>query len=215
MVGPRQPTGQPSGAHPPLFTPQQPVEQGVWRVTAPPQPGMPAAGFPSVSAIPASAPPDSDRGGKLRTVLLAVGLALVVLAAVAVGGLWQRRSDHGSAQEPAASGSPSHSATSTDAIGPPRRPPGDVKLRDNGDHATVTWTDPTNGGVPFIINGGYPGQQSHTYATVPAGTTSYTVNALNVNLDYCFVVIAVYTVDDLVTSDLVCTRRHLSPTPGG
>jgi hypothetical protein len=157
-------------------------------------------------------------------VLLACLLVLVVAAAVAVGGLLQQRADgRNGATGDAGRHSAAPSASLSDGTGNPsgtlmpsgHRPPGNVKVRDNGDHATVTWTDPTGGTVPFLVSGGRAGQQSHVYATVPAGTTSYPVNALNVNYDYCFVVIAIYSTDDLVTSDLVCTRRHLSPTPGG
>ena len=179
----------------------QPVEQGVWRVTNP-QAGHEPSG--EVHAAP------RRRRGALLTVLI----VLLVAGGLGAGGaLWLRRG----AGSPGVGPSATASADPGTVTGPAHKPPADVKLRDSGDHATLTWTDPTGGTVPFLISVGRSGQHQLPYATVAAGTTSYPINGLNVNYDYCFVVIAVYSANDLVTSELVCTRRHLSPsaTPGG
>ncbi|PWU54618.1 hypothetical protein DLE60_29550, partial [Micromonospora globispora] len=92
-------------------------------------------------------------------------------------------------------------------------PPGDLRLRDDTTTITITWTDPTGGGVPFMVAGGRAGQKLGVMATVDPGQTSYTVNGLNGKLDYCFTVLAVYSTDAFATSGQVCTDREGSATP--
>jgi Fibronectin type III domain len=90
-------------------------------------------------------------------------------------------------------------------------PPGDLKLRDDTNTITVTWTDPTNGGVPFVVAGGQAGQKLGVMKSLDAGTTSYTVTGLSAKLDYCFTVLAVYSTDTYATSGQVCTDRKQEP----
>lgn len=92
-------------------------------------------------------------------------------------------------------------------------PPTDLRLRDNGTTVTVTWTDPTAGTVPFIVAGGRAGQTLGAMATVNPGQTSFTINGLNPQLDYCFTVLAVYSTDRYATSGQVCTTRTTA-SPG-
>ena len=66
--------------------------------------------------------------------------------------------------------------------------------------------------MPFIVAGGRAGQSLSAMATVNAGETSYTINGLSPRLDYCFTVLAVYSVDQYATSGQVCTARS-TPTP--
>ncbi|GAA4580842.1 hypothetical protein GCM10023176_60930 [Micromonospora coerulea] len=93
-------------------------------------------------------------------------------------------------------------------------PPGELRLRDDTTTITITWTDPTGGGVPFMVAGGRAGQKLGVMATVDPGQTSYTVNGLNGRLDYRFTVLAVYSTDTFATSGQVCTDRE-RPTPPG
>ncbi len=209
-----------SGGHSALIHPTTPVvhavEQGVWRVSpASPQP----LHFPPSAPGTAGGEP-RRRGG--RVALIVCGVLVLLVAAVLVGGLLQWRADDsnggaqpGTGQSSAPAGPVITGGPTGEATLPRHGPATGVQLRDNGDHATLTWGDPSNGTVPFIVSGGRAGQEQRIYATLPAGSSSYPVSALNVNFDYCFVVIAVYSTSDLVTSDLVCTHRHLSPSPGG
>jgi hypothetical protein len=92
--------------------------------------------------------------------------------------------------------------TSAPAGGAPR----DLKLRDEGATVTLTWTDPSPGTVPFIVAGGRVGALRQLQ-TVPAGSTTYTVNGLNPTVEYCFTVAAVYDTSRVELSDLACTKR--------
>ncbi|MET8067697.1 fibronectin type III domain-containing protein, partial [Micromonospora sp. NPDC005313] len=100
---------------------------------------------------------------------------------------------------------PASGAASPEVAGPP---PGNLALRDDTTTVTVTWTDPTNGGVPFVVAGGRAGQKLGVMATVDAGQTRYTVNGLSAKLDYCFTVLAVYSTTSYATSGQVCTDRE-------
>ncbi|WP_343447715.1 fibronectin type III domain-containing protein [Micromonospora schwarzwaldensis] len=169
-------------------------EQGVW-------PPVPPA-FHQPAAYPAAVEPESR--GRNRTVLALVvgGAVLAVVAAVGGGAVWLNRD----AAPPAAA----PSAVKPKVTGPP---PGDLRLRDDTTTITVTWTDPTNGGVPFVVAGGRAGQKLGVMATVDAGQTRYTVNGLSARLDYCFTVLAVYSTDSYATSGQVCTDREGGATP--
>ncbi|MFI2714258.1 hypothetical protein ACH495_29470 [Micromonospora sp. NPDC018662] len=169
-------------------------EQGSW-------PAVPPA-FHQPAAYPGMAEPESR--GRNRTVLALVvgGAVLAVVAAVAGGAVWLNRD--------AAPPAPVPSAVRPKVTGPP---PGDLRLRDDTTTITVTWTDPTNGGVPFVVAGGRAGQKLGVMATVDAGQTRYTVNGLSARLDYCFTVLAVYSTDSYATSGQVCTDREGAATP--
>jgi hypothetical protein len=108
---------------------------------------------------------------------------------------------------------PRTTATSASASAVRANPPGRPQLREDGSVITLTWSDPTGGTVPFIVAGGQSGQQQRALAQIAAGVTRYEVNGLNPNLDYCFTVLAVYSTDRLVPSDVVCTQRNESASP--
>ncbi|MFI7430678.1 hypothetical protein ACIBPB_27140 [Micromonospora sp. NPDC049836] len=173
-------------------------ENGVW-------PAVPAP-FHQPPAYPMVAEPEPERDGRSRTaVAVVVGVVvLVVVVAVGVGALVLNR---GSAPPPGPA--PASSAPGPKVSGPP---PGDLRLRDDTTTITVTWTDPSDGGVPFVVAGGRAGQKLGVMATVDPGTTRYTVNGLSAKLDYCFTVLAVYSTDTYATSGQVCTAREGGPT---
>ncbi|MEU5827118.1 fibronectin type III domain-containing protein [Micromonospora tulbaghiae] len=152
-------------------------------------------------------PMEPERPGRNRTVLALVvgGAVLAVVAVVGVGAVLLNRE---AAPPPAPA--PASGSASPKVAGPP---PGDLKLRDDTTTVTVTWTDPTNGGVPFVVAGGRAGQKLGVMATVDAGQTRYTVNGLSAKLDYCFTVLAVYSTDSYATSGQVCTDREGGGTP--
>ncbi|WFE36890.1 hypothetical protein [Micromonospora sp. WMMD975] len=169
-------------------------EQGAW-------PAVPQT-FHQSAAYPVAEEP--ERRGRNRTMVAVVvgGAAVALVAVVAGGAVWLGRD----APPPA----PAPSVAKPKVTGPP---PVDLRLRDDTTTITVTWTDPTDGGVPFVVAGGRAGQKLGVMATVDAGQTRYTVNGLSAKLDYCFTVLAVYSTDSYATSGQVCTDREGGGTP--
>ena len=88
-------------------------------------------------------------------------------------------------------------------------PPGGLRLSDDGTAVTLSWSDPTAGTVAFIVASGRDGQQLAALATVNPGRTTFTVNGLNPDVDYCFAVLAVYSADEYSPSEQVCTQRRV------
>jgi hypothetical protein len=86
-------------------------------------------------------------------------------------------------------------------------PPGDVQLHDEGSRISLTWRDPSDGTVSFMVAMGHPGEQLKPVSTLGPGQTSYEMSALNPALNYCFTVIAVYRADKFATSAQACTSR--------
>lgn len=157
----------------------------------------------STPAAPAS-PPESSRG-RGSTVAAAIAAAAAVVAAivVVVAVLVDRQPPAPPTGQTAEQGEPSVTGD----------PPTDLKLRDEGASITITWTDPSGGTVPFLIAGGRAGQPTKPMGSTSAGDTSFTVHALNPNLDYCFAVLAVYSTEKYGHSQLICTERS-GQTPG-
>lgn len=86
-------------------------------------------------------------------------------------------------------------------------PPSDVQLRDFGTFVRVSWTDPAQGRTSFIVAGGHPGEVLKPMGEVGPGSTTFDLQGLNDQLDYCFAVVAVYSVDKFASSEQVCTGR--------
>ncbi|MEU4480175.1 fibronectin type III domain-containing protein [Micromonospora sp. NPDC023966] len=169
--------------------------QGAW-------PAVPPA-FHQPAAYPAAEEPE-PRGRNRTVVAVVIGTVVVaVAAAVGAGAVLLNR-------DPAPPPAPAPSAAKPKVSGPP---PGDLRLQDDTTTITVTWSDPTGGGVPFVVAGGRAGQKLGVMATVDAGQTRYTVNGLSPKLDYCFTVLAVYSTDTYATSGQVCTDREGGTTP--
>jgi hypothetical protein len=98
------------------------------------------------------------------------------------------------------------------------RPPTDVRLRDAGSTIEVTWTDPTDGTVSFVVMGGRADEQLRAMGRLSPAQTRLELHGLNALLDYCFVVVAVYTADEVAPSPQACTSRSRSgpaPTSSG
>ncbi|MEV4656438.1 hypothetical protein [Micromonospora sp. NPDC049301] len=150
---------------------------------------------------------DEGSTGRSRATLIgaAVAAGVAVVAVAGLGAVVLNRDD-----APPPTGTAPTAAASTAAAGPP---PGDLKLRDDSVTITLTWTDPSQGAVPFMVAGGRAGQALGVMATVDPGRTSYTVNGLNSRVDYCFTVLAVYSTDSFATSGQVCTERDRATPP--
>lgn len=139
------------------------------------------------------------------TVAAIIAAAAAVLAAgfVAIQVVFTGGGDGGEKPPPPASQGPRLAG----------EPPTDLKVRVDGSAITVTWKDPTEGTVPFIVAGAQAGRQHKAMATINPGETSATINGLNPRLGYCFTVLAVYSSDEYAASGQVCTERN-TPTPG-
>ncbi|MEU7800641.1 tetratricopeptide repeat protein [Micromonospora arborensis] len=153
--------------------------------------------------------------------VLVAGVVVVLLGAAAViAGVARVDGDDEPTPPPATSspsaGPPATTApapggvapTSAAAAAPPGSPPGAVTLRDNRDSIALNWTYPAGSEGPVVIAGGRTGQDRNVFATLPAGTSSYIIYALNRTNDYCFTVAVVWSTDTVASSEQVCTRRR-------
>jgi hypothetical protein len=164
---------------------------------------------PFLTPVPVTAPPypvpgpaeDRHRTRLPLFVLAVVAIAALVAVAVIAVITFLRPAPHAA---PQAQDSPGASATNPSLAA---SAPSGLKLRDDGDTVTLTWTDPSAGTVPFFVEVGQAGGQLRLYGRLAPGETTYPVVGLNPKLDYCFSVVAVYSTTLLAPSSLVCTRR--------
>jgi hypothetical protein len=124
--------------------------------------------------------------------VVAAALAAVIAATALVVVLASRRGEPGSQ-----SGVPT--------LGGPQ--PTDVRLHDAGATITVSWRDPTDGTVSFLVTGGHPGEQLGVMGRLGPGQNELELHGLSTTLDYCFAVVAVYAVNQLASSTQACTSR--------
>ena len=91
-----------------------------------------------------------------------------------------------------------------------------LSLRDDGTSVTLSWTDPSNGAVAFVVAWGQADRSADRTVRVPSGQTSVTINGLNPAIDYCFTVAGIESTTTLALSALVCTQRaSASARPSG
>jgi hypothetical protein len=84
--------------------------------------------------------------------------------------------------------------------------PTGVRLADHGTSIGLDWRDPTPGSAQFAVLGGPVGTQPVLQQLVGRGVTHLVLNGINPQLNYCFVVAAVYA-EAVARSPTVCTRR--------
>lgn len=186
----------------PAYHAQPPVPQ---HVTFGPGTGITAtpAHVSPQQPIPEPAP---GRRGRGATVAAAIAAAAAVVAAAVAAVVVL--TDRGTTDPPQGRGASTAPAAQA-------QPPGRVRVSVDGNVVTVSWTDPTDGTVPFIIAGSRAGEEQRIMGQAKAGETKYPLNGLKTSLDYCFVVIAVYSSDQLVPSERVCTQRSARPSDTG
>ncbi|MGC4859624.1 tetratricopeptide repeat protein [Micromonospora sp. DT41] len=216
-----------------LRQPEQPAEEFPPAESyAPDDPYQPAEPYTPSRLLPVpvhrAAPPTRNR---LLPILVA-GVVVVLLGTAAViagvarvgdGDDQQPRADSTSpgvsstSTGPPASGTPATGSAAPGGAAPtgtppppaaPGTPPGSVALRDNRDNIALRWTYPAGGEGPVVISAGRAGQDKTAIATLPAGTDTYIVYALNRANDYCFTVAVVWSTDSVASADEVCTRRR-------
>ncbi|WP_406067626.1 tetratricopeptide repeat protein [Micromonospora sp. NBC_01638] len=169
--------------------------------------------------VPVHRAPPTQRN-RLVPVLVA-GVVVVLLGAAAVIAGVARVGNDDEPTPPPASGSPAAGAPATTAptsggaappsagaAAPPGSPPSAVTLRDTRDSIALHWTYPAGSEGPVIIAGGRTGQNHNIFATLPAGSTSFVIYALNRTNDFCFTVAVAWSTDTVARSPQVCTRRR-------
>jgi hypothetical protein len=193
-----------------LYRPGAPAEPD--RPSAPLTPYTPSRLLP----VPVHRAPTPARN-RLVPVLVA-GVVVVLLGTAAViagvarvgdGDDPKPGPDNGSPSAgPSGTGAPPTTGTPAAPVAAPGTPPGAVSLRDNRDNIALRWTYPAGGEGPIVVSAGRAGQEKTAIATLPAGTDSYIVYALNRANDYCFTVAVVWSTDTVASADQVCTRRR-------
>ncbi|MBL7255942.1 tetratricopeptide repeat protein [Paractinoplanes lichenicola] len=181
---------------PTMFQPQVP-QAAPWG-GAPQQPQYPAAAPTSgqvfAPAHQSGPTPYGEKGRKGLGVFAAIAavMAAVIAVAALVFVLANRTSDPSDRQDvPTLAG----------------QAPTEVTLSDKGTTIEVRWADPTEGTVPFMVIMGRPGQELKPAGTLVPGRTSFEMEGLNTNLNYCFAVVAVYSGNKFATSPQACTSR--------
>jgi hypothetical protein len=89
----------------------------------------------------------------------------------------------------------------------PGTPPGAVKLVDNRQSITLTWTYPAGAKAPVRLSGAPEGQQQRAFQDLPAGSSTYVVHGLAQDTDFCFTVAVVYSAKVVGRAPAVCTAR--------
>jgi len=195
---------------PPRYEPEVPPPPW-YEPGAPPSPWYePGAPLPDDDPLDDRGDPRPGRAPML--ILAAIAVMALLGGVIAAVGAFRAGGDR-SAQEPTAA--PTAPATSEPAppSGPPAAAPTGVSIRDAGTSVTLSWTDPSTSQVAFLIAGGQRADQLRPVGQTVPGETTFTLNGLNSKLDYCFTVAAVYDVNQVALSDLVCTKRTAAPTP--
>jgi hypothetical protein len=145
-----------------------------------------------------------------RRRLLASSVALAVVAVVGLAAFLLTPVVRNSFRADApATPVPTVTATPTTV---PAIAPAEVRLADERIAVTLTWRDPTGGEAVFYVVGTPAGGTPSTVANASRGKTSVRVNGLNPTVNYCFVLVAALSVDEVANSDEVCTNRFATPS---
>ena len=190
-----------------------------WRPPASPPPGaaaMMSVPHPEVvryrpapgddRLVPVLVERPEKRGAWQPLWLIGVIVAGILVAAGAVAATLPRGDDAaipGPASSVPISSAPPPSASAS----PTSAAPENLKIKDNRDSVSLTWSYPEDAEGPVLISGGRAGQEQRAFQQLPAGTTDYVVYGLNNAQDYCFAVAVVYDTDRVAASKPVCTNR--------
>jgi hypothetical protein len=166
--------------------------------------------------------PPARRRGPAPLVLAALiaaglGAVAVIIGLSAVDQQQDRDPDSGPVAAPTAPATSTPAATSatsappapspTPSPAPPGTPPTSVKLVDNRNSITLTWTYPAGAKAPVRIAGAPEGQQQRAFQDLPAGSSSYVVHGLAQDTDFCFTVSVVYSAKVIGRAPAICTAR--------
>jgi eukaryotic-like serine/threonine-protein kinase len=210
-------SGPPAAAAPPYAPPPDALAGGTPVSLAPPTDApahqyqqayqAPAAPYPPAPAPPG--PPDLDGGEPHRRISIWPFVAAAV-AGVLIGlGVLVGLRFTGNSGKPEAHGTPTPTVAASED---PSITPTGVTLTDHQTWVELSWRDHSDGKALFFVVGGpvgtTPGQLSQ-----PARSTSRRIDGLRTDVDYCFNVMAMLSVDQVSPSSRVCTTRG-TPSPG-
>jgi hypothetical protein len=82
-----------------------------------------------------------------------------------------------------------------------------VEVEDSGGTVVLTWTDNAGEGTPHHVVGGPAGGAYTALAEAGPGAAEARVTGLDAAGEYCFVVIAVLSADEVAPSEEACTER--------
>jgi serine/threonine-protein kinase PknK len=150
-------------------------------------------------------PPPSGRRGAVFAVLVAVTVIAIAGAAVLLLVANDRRGTVANAPPSSQTADPSPTTFITaDSVGGPTN----VRITEQrGTTVTLTWTDPTNGTVSFVVTGKGPAGEVLEPKVVARGITTTTYTSLSAAKNYCFVVHAIYSADRVANAPELCTKR--------
>ncbi|MEJ3750335.1 tetratricopeptide repeat protein [Actinomycetes bacterium KLBMP 9797] len=192
---PPEPVHQPTSVtHLQLFQQQMPPAP----MAPPPPPPPPVMTAPHAPQAPYQRPPKRIRGATVAA-MIAAGAAVLAAGFVAIQVVLNQDS-----------GTPDTQTSQGARLA--GDPPTELRLRERDGVFTITWKDPTEGTVPFIVSGAQAGKTHQVMGQTPPGETSYTINGLNARLSYCFTVVAVYSTEEFATSGQVCSTEQATPT---
>ncbi|MEU0236883.1 protein kinase [Nocardiopsis sp. NPDC006198] len=178
----------------------------------------PATGGPAADRGPVPPPGARDAGETrsrwLRRVQVAVSATAVVVIALGLAafvypgpvaallasvGLVEPGADP--APAPVDPFSAPHAAVSRESA------PTGVEVEDSGGAVVLTWTDNAGEGTPHHVVGGPAGGAYTALAEAGPGAAEARVTGLDAAGEYCFVVIAVLSADEVAPSEEACTER--------
>lgn len=199
---------------------------------APPAPAAPLAAPEAAAPLPvpfgALYDLEMDAPGRHRTrraLLAGLAFVIVVVFVVATGSLIARAGStsddeptpRAQASVPAApsiatqSPEPSVATAPSPTVVPPPAAapvaPTAVKLTDARTTLTLEWVYPAGARGSVVLSAGRPGRPRHTFQTLPAGSTHFTVYGLATQSDFCFGVGVAYSASVVKTAPPVCTSR--------
>ena len=153
------------------------------------------------------------RRGNVGGVALVASLGAAILIAAIVIAMQVFAPAQPAAQPsaPVASGSATAPSPSVAASEPAAGAPTDVTIKDDGGSVTLTWTDPSEGTVSFIVAGARDGEAFKAFESVPAGRTTLVIYGLNVGYNYCFTISAIWAPEVITPSIRTCTSRLSTP----
>lgn len=204
---PRAPVDTPASEAPPRVQPE-PVEDGGWLGPAPapswhheaaaPIERSPTRRFDETDLFPPSA---RRRGGFIAVL---VGLAVLAIGAAAALVLTQ---NGGSPRPPVSAASATPQPTQFITAKASGAPTSVQIVEQRPTQVSLKWTDPSGGVASFIIAGTGPAGERLASKTVERGVVTVTFTGLSPTKNYCFVVGAVYAVNNVAAAPQVCTVR--------
>ncbi|MFD3684113.1 protein kinase [Nocardiopsis sp. NPDC058631] len=179
-----------------------------------PHRSAPDRGLPPPPGTREAGEPRSRRLRLVQVVVSATAIAVIALGLVAfvypgpvaellasVGLTEPAEDPAGAGSAPADPSSAPHAAVSREAA------PTDVEMEDSGETVVLTWKDNAGEGAPHHVVGGPAGDTYAALTEVGPGTAEARVTGLDAAGEYCFVVIAVLSADEVAPSEEACTER--------